>query len=102
MTSVQNGFASITGGNGLVFAIVLSAASTAIAFAVLMNWRAKEFLILATVLNVIFWVVGQGLGGIFAGGATDPNAGLLFIVLGYTLYTLVPYEQRLGPVTRRG
>lgn len=102
MTSVQNGFASITSGNGLVFAIVLSAALTAIAFAVLMNWRAKEFLILATVLNVIFWVVGQGLGGIFAGGATDPNAGLLFIVLGYTLYTLVPYEQRLGPVTRRG
>ena len=85
LTSVQNGFVSITNGNGVVFAIVLSAASIAIAFAVLMNWRAKEFLILATVLNLIFWVVGRGLGGIPAGGETDPNAGLLFVVLAYRL-----------------
>ncbi len=101
LSSVQNGFASITKGNGLVFAIILSAASAAIAIAVAVNWRAKEFLILAAVLSLIFWVVGQGFGGIFAGGATDPNAGLLFIVLSYTLYTLVPYEQRLAPTTRR-
>ncbi len=40
-SSVQNGFASITKGNGLVFAIVLSALSTAIAIAVAVNWRAK-------------------------------------------------------------
>ncbi len=101
LSSVQNGFASITKGNGLVFALVLSGLSAAIGIAVAVNWRAKEFLILAAVLNLVFWVVGQGFGGIFAGGATDPNAGLLFIVLSYTLYTLVPYEQRLAPVTRR-
>ncbi len=101
LSSVQNGFASITKGNGLVFAIVLSALSAAIGIAVAVNWRAKEFLILAAVLNLIFWVVGQGFGGMFAGGATDPNAGLLFIVLSYTLYTLVPYDQRLAPATRR-
>ncbi len=101
LSSVQDGFASITKGNGLVFALLLSALSAAIGIAVAVNWRAKEFLILAAVLNLIFWVVGQGFGGIFAGGATDPNAGLLFIVLSYTLYTLVPYEQRLAPATRR-
>jgi hypothetical protein len=101
LSTVQNGFASITKGNGLVFAIVLSALSAAIAIAVAVNWRAKQFLTLAAVLSLIFWVVGQGFGGIFAGGATDPNAGLLFIVLSYTLYTLVPYEQRISPATRR-
>ncbi|MGO9789583.1 MAG: hypothetical protein ACLP8S_08765 [Solirubrobacteraceae bacterium] len=101
LSSVQNGFASVTKGNGLVFAIVLSALSAAIGIAVAVNWRAKEFLVVAAVLSLIFWVVGQGFGGIFAGGATDPNAGLLFIVLSYTLYTLVPFQQRLAPATRR-
>ncbi len=92
LSSVQDGFASITKGNGLIFALALSAASAAIAVAVAVNWRAKEFIVLAAVLNLVYWVVGQGFGGIFAGGATDPNAGLLFIVLAYTMYTLVPYQ----------
>ena len=92
LSSAQDGFASITNGNGLIFALVLSALSAVIGVAVAVNWRAKQFLVLAAVLNLIYWVVGQGFGGIFAGGATDPNAGLLFIVLAYTLYTLVPFQ----------
>ena len=35
------------------------------------------------------------------GIATDANAVLLFIVLGYTTYTLVPFEQRLASVMQR-
>ena len=101
LSSVQDGFASITKGNGVIFAIILAGVSAAIGIAVAMNWRAKEFLILAAVLNLIYWVVGQGFGGIFQGGATDPNAGLLFIVLGYAMYTLVPYEPGVAPSTRR-
>ena len=107
LSSVQDGFASITKGNGLIFALVLSAASAAIAIAVARNWRAKEFLILAAVLNLIFWVVGQGFGGIFQGGATDPNAGLLFIVLAGAMYTLVDVDEEVprsvsGNADRRG
>jgi hypothetical protein len=92
LSSVQDGFASITKGNGLIFALILAALSAAIAVSVAINWRAREFLILAAVLNLIYWVVGQGFGGIFAGGATDPNAGPLFVLLAYVLYTLVPYQ----------
>jgi hypothetical protein len=92
LSSVQDGFASITKGNGLIFALILAALSAAIAVSVAINWRASEFLILAAVLNLIYWVVGQGFGGMFAGGATDPNAGLLFILLAYVMYTLVPYQ----------
>jgi hypothetical protein len=58
---------------------------------VLVRWRAKELLIASAGLNLILWVLFQGFGGIFAGGATDPNAGLLFIVLAYVLYSFVPY-----------
>jgi hypothetical protein len=98
LSSVQSGFASITKGNGLVFATAVSGISIVIAVAVSLNWRAKAFLIVAAVLNLVFWVLGQGFGGIFAGGATDPNAAPLFILLAYALCTLVPFEQRLGPV----
>ena len=71
-----------------------------------LNWRAKQFLILATVLNLIYWVVGQGFGGIFAGGATDPNAGPLFIVLPRAVHARRPDQGVRRPVSgtagRRG
>jgi hypothetical protein len=94
LSSLQNGFASITKGNGVIFAFILGVLSIAVAVAVLANWRAKEFLILAAVLNLIYWLVGQGLGGMFQGGATDPNAGPLYILMAYVLYELVPYDVR--------
>jgi hypothetical protein len=104
LSSVQDGFASITKGNGLILALVLSALSAAIAITVARDWRAKEFLILAAVLNLIFWTVGQGFGGIFQGGATDPNAGLLFIVLACAMNTLVdvPPSARRVAASERG
>jgi hypothetical protein len=100
LSSLQDGFASAAKGNGLVIAMVLAAASLAIALAVARNWRAKELLALAAALNLVYWLVGQGFGGIPAGGATDPNAGLLFILFAYVMYTLVPYEQGLASPTR--
>ena len=75
LSTVQNGFASITKGNGLVFALVLAALSAAIGIAVAVNWRAKQFLVLAVVLNLIYWVVGQGFGGIFRGARPTPTPG---------------------------
>jgi hypothetical protein len=85
-------FANGAKGNGLPIALVLAGASVAIGVAVAANWRAKPFLIAAIVFNLAYWVLGQGFGGIFAGGATDPNAGLLFVVLAYALWTLVPFQ----------
>jgi len=101
LSSVQDWCASAANGNGLVIAIVLAAVSLAIAVTVARNWRAQEFLVLAAALNLIYWVVGQGFGGIPAGGATDPNAGLLFILFAYVMYTLIPYEQGLAAPVRR-
>jgi hypothetical protein len=93
LSSLQDGFASITNGNGFVFAAILSALSAAIGIGVGVNWRlAKDLLALSVVLNVIYLLVGQGFGGIFQGGATDPNAAPLFILLAYVLYQLIPYR----------
>lgn len=91
LSTVQEWGVSATSGHGLVFALVLAAASLATAVSVGANRAAKPFLILAIVLNLAYWVFGQGFGGIFAGGATDPNAGPLFVLFAYVVWTLTPY-----------
>ena len=93
LTSLQHGVASAAAGNGLVIAIVLAGASAAIALAVGLNWRARTFLGLAIILNLAYWVIGQGFGGILTGSGTDPNAGPLFILLAFGLYFLVLVEE---------
>jgi len=93
LSTVQLWATHATEGNGLVFAIILALISIVIGLAVALGWHPREFLVVAIVLNLVYWVVGQGFGGIFQGGATDPNAGLLFVVFAYAMFSLVPYEQ---------
>lgn len=104
LNSVLARAATITNGNGLVIALILSATSLLIGITVAIDWQARTFLWLAIYLNLIYWVVGQGFGGIATGTGTDPNAGPLFVVLAWTLYTLVPapttaHEASRTPVT---
>jgi hypothetical protein len=57
---------------------------------------------LAIALNIVYWVLPQGLGGIFAGGSTDPNAGPLFVLLACAMYPLVVNRDRTArrdPIT---
>lgn len=37
-------------------------------------------------VSLVFWMLGQNFGGIFAGAATDLNSGPLFVLLAATLY----------------
>ncbi len=100
MTEVQKWAAEAAKGNGLPIALVLGAISVAIALSVGLNWRVREFLLVAIVLNIAYWIIGQGLGGIFEGGATDPNAGLLFVVLSFAMFTLASDAPPLFSHTR--
>jgi hypothetical protein len=89
--SLQTSAASGAKGHGLVIALVLALLSAAIGVAVATNWRPVPFLALAIALNVGYWVIGQGFGGIFyTNSATDPNAGLLFILLALVVLSLTP------------
>jgi len=90
LSSLQIDLAHDIAGANVPIAIALGALSAAIAIAVAANRHTKPFLWLAILLNLAYWILGQGLGGIFQGGATDPDAGPLFILLAYTLYTLPP------------
>jgi hypothetical protein len=87
--SLQNSAASGASGHGLVIAIVLALASAVIGVAVATHWRPAPFITLAIALNLGYWVIGQGFGGIFyTNSATDPNAGPLFVLLALVLHSL--------------
>jgi hypothetical protein len=90
LSSVQNWVAKGASGNGEWIAILLALLSAAIALAVLLDWRPRGFLIVAIVLGLAYWVVGEGFGGIFAGGATDPNSGPLWVLLACSVYAVLP------------
>ena len=98
LNSVQTHLANGAKGNGLVIALVLAALSAAIGIAVAADWHPRAFLAIAIALNLAYWIVPQGLGGMFAGGATDPNSGPLFMLLAYAMY---PVARAAGcvPVT---
>ena len=102
LSTAQNWAANAAKGNGLIIAVVVAIVSFAIGISVAVNWHPRWFLAAAIVLNLAYWVFGQGFGGIFQGGATDPNAGPLFVLLACTLYTLVPIrESAAAPGARR-
>jgi hypothetical protein len=93
LSSVQNWVAKGASGNGEWIAILLALLSAAIALAVLLDWRPREFLIVAIVLSLAYWVVGEGFGGIFADGATDPNSGPLWVLLACSVYAVLPAKR---------
>jgi hypothetical protein len=88
LSSLQDTAANAASGNGLPIAITLAAVSASIGILVLIGQRPNALLALAVVVNVTYWLLGQGLGGILESRAPDPNAAPLFILLAYCLYTL--------------
>ncbi len=92
LSTVQYWAADATRGAGIPLALLLSAISAAIGVAVFLNWRPRTFLAISVVLNLLFWVLGQGFGGLFTGQGTDPNSGPLFVLLAVALFSLIPFR----------
>ncbi len=99
LAHLQVWLATVTAGHGLVIGLTLAGISIAIGLAVAGNWHARAFLWLSILSNLVFWVVGQGFGGILAGGATDPNSAPLLVLLACALCALTHPQprHRLGP-----
>jgi hypothetical protein len=75
-----------TGGQALAV-IVLAA----VGIGVLIPGRARAIAALAGAgLAVLFWFVGQNLGELYAGDATDPNTGLLLVLFAAAVAGIVP------------
>lgn len=94
LTSVQTWIAGWTSGGGLVIAIVFAVLSAAVAIGVATGHWARPLLWISIGMNLLLWVLGQSVGELFAGGATDPNAGPLFILLALAMLPLVGAGRR--------
>jgi hypothetical protein len=90
LNSLQSSLASASAGHGLAIASILAVLSAAIGIGVAAEWHPRTWLVVSIVLNVVYWVIPQAFGGIFAGGATDPNSGLLFILLAAAMFMVFP------------
>jgi hypothetical protein len=82
LAALDRGAASLVAHEGLAASIVLAIALVIVAVGVhLPPSAAKASLVLAIVVAGSIWVFGEAFGAILAGGATDPNSGLLLILL---------------------
>ena len=77
---IMNGLSSLAGQRGLEISIVLAIACAVTAVGIFVPAIIRPALVLAAALGLLFWLA-EGLGGIFTGQGTDPNTGLLSILL---------------------
>jgi hypothetical protein len=59
----------------------------------------RVVLVVAMTVVAVIWVAVQNVGGDLAGGATDPNSGLLVLLLALVYWPLVPARSR-APVVQ--
>jgi hypothetical protein len=98
LAKVQDSLAKHTIGHGTTIAVVLAIVSLAVAIGVWtpLRWPA---LAIGVVLSLAYWLYGQDLGGPFwSEGATDVNAGPLFVLLAVTLFPVAQHAPAAEPV----
>jgi hypothetical protein len=87
LAALDRDAASLVAHQGLAASIVLAIALVIIAVGVYLPApAARATLVLAIVVAAVIWVFGEAFGEILTGGATDPNSGLLLILLALTYW----------------
>jgi len=98
LAAVNRGTADVLAHRGLAASIVLAVLLGAIAVGIFgPRWMVRGAVLLAVLVSAVIWVCGQDLGGILAGGATDPNSGLLLglVALAYWPAGVIPASERI-------
>jgi lipopolysaccharide export LptBFGC system permease protein LptF len=82
LSGIDRDAATLVANQGLAASIALAIALVVIAVGVcLPPSAAKATLVLAIVVALVIWVVGEAFGTILTGGGTDPNSGPLLVLL---------------------
>jgi hypothetical protein len=90
------------GSAGVTQSWLLAVLSVLLAVGPLLFRRVEPFLAAGFVVSVLFWVTGQGLGGIVTGTGTDPNTGPLVALLALAMVPRVVPDRStwLAPAVR--
>jgi hypothetical protein len=73
-------------GHGLLVTVVAAVAEVLIGLGVLSARTRRPALAAGVALSLIYWVAVQDLGGLLAGGATDPGAAPLLILVALAMW----------------
>jgi hypothetical protein len=68
-------------GRGTTIALALATISLSIGVSLVYRWNTRFFLGVAIVVSAGYWIVGQGLGGVFTGQATDPGSAPVMVII---------------------
>lgn len=90
-----------TGPHGLLLVILLVAAEYLIGLGALAPRTRIPALTVGLALTVVFWVVGQDLGGLTTGQATDPNSAPILALMAIALLAGSDRAWSAGPAQRR-
>jgi hypothetical protein len=80
ITAIMNGLSRAADHRGLAISIALAILCACVASASLARPLLRPALVLAIALGLLFWIA-EGFGRVFTGQGTDPNSGLLLILL---------------------
>src|SRR5580692_9938999 len=97
LAAIDRGAAALVDHQGLAASVVLAVALGLIAVGVYLPApAARGALVLAIAVAAVIWVVGEAIGGILAGGATDPNSGPLLILIALAYWPLGTASRQPG------
>ena len=88
LTSLHSSAASAIGGSGTTITVALAVVSAGIGLSVIWLRGTRITLLASMALSLSFWVLAEGLGGLFTGQATDVGTGPLMILLAALLLPL--------------
>jgi hypothetical protein len=98
LATFQNSIGNHTQGHGETVAFLLAIVSVMVGLGAWtrLRWPA---LAVGIVVSLVYWVVGQSLGGPFwVGSATDVNGGPLFVLLAVALLPIAQQARKAEPV----
>lgn len=81
LASLDRRAAALVGSYGLPAAVTVAIIAILVGGAVFIPAATRPALVLAALLALAVWVVGENFGGILTGQGTDPNSGPLLILL---------------------
>jgi hypothetical protein len=90
LSSLQSSAASAVGGSGAELAMVLAVVSAFVGVGVLWPRTTRPALVVSMVLSAVYWVLAEGLAGLFTGQATDVGTAPLMILVASQLLVLAP------------
>jgi hypothetical protein len=98
LAAVDRGAAGVVAHHGLPASIALAAVLAAIAAGILLPAPGVRVTVaLAVAVSLVIWLVGQDLGEVLAGNATDVNSGPLLALIALAYW---PLRARPGPPPR--